>query len=92
MIPAAETSLRSSGVEGDSSRGARSRSREASEAAVRQLLEQGEIDTTRMNPRISERLVLLDQLSPFVDDERRCLELAQQVFAFEERERGLRGA
>ena len=44
------------------------------------------MDRTKLNPTIFDRLVLLDQRSPFMEDEARCMALAEQVFAFAEEE------
>lgn len=69
-------------TESGSERGPRKRTREESEPIVRQLLEQIGMDLERLNPLILDRLILLDQRSSFMDDERRCIALADRVFAF----------
>jgi hypothetical protein len=51
---------------------------------IRQLLDRIGVDTEKLNPRIFDRLVLLDQRSPFMEDEACCIDLADRVFAFAE--------
>ena len=81
-----EISLRTDGGGSRSPRSVRERSREESEPMIRQLLDRVGVDRTKLNPTIFDRLVLLDQRSPFMEDEARCMALAEQVFAFAEEE------